>query len=206
MNCKLFDDFLDHYLDGLMDAELTMVIDAHIADCGRCRKLRDQARTLQSQLANLNAPSVDRGLYERVWQPVRERKAKPAGRRRWIAPGLAAGFMLAILLVAVVPDPSSKVPTVELVLLEEKNLQLVFTSEEEVDGATFFIELPAQVKFAGHPERQQVSWNANLKQGKNLLRLPVVADGEVDDLMTARIRTAKWEQVFELRLSTSSST
>lgn len=203
MNCKDFDDFLDHYLDGLLDAEISLAIEAHAADCDRCRKLRDEARALQWQLANLDAESPSPDLQQRVWQPLREQEARRAASRRWMSPALTAGFVLALLLMAVLPDPSSKVPTVQLALMEEKQLQLMFTSDEAVAGAAFTIELPARVQFPGYPERQQVSWNANLKQGKNLLRLPIVAAGDVDDLMIARIRTANWEQVFELRLSTT---
>lgn len=204
MNCKHFDDFLDHYLDGLLDAQTSQAIEAHAAGCERCSELRGKARSLQRQLANLNAEAPHPGLQQRVWQPLREQQAARASARRWMGPALTAGFVLALLLMAVLPDPNdSRAPTVQLALMEEKQLQLMFTSDEAVDDAVFTIELPAQVQFPGYPERQQVSWSANLKQGKNLLRLPIVASGDVHDLMTARIRTASWEQVFELRLSTT---
>ncbi|WP_193165106.1 anti-sigma factor family protein [Microbulbifer hainanensis] len=203
MNCKYFDNFLDHYLDGLLDADISRAIEAHVADCDRCRKVRDKARALQAQLAGLDVEAPSPDLQQRVWQPLREQESTRAAGRRWTGLALAAGFVLALLLTALVPDTNSKVATVQLALMEEKHLQLMFTSDEAVDGAAFTIELPAHVQFPGYPERQQVSWSANLKQGKNLLRLPIVAASDVDDKMIARIRTADWEKVFELRLSTT---
>lgn len=204
MNCKHFDDFLDHDLDGLLDAQTSRAIDAHAAACAHCRQLRQEAEALQRQLASLDVEAPRPDLQHWVWQPLRQQQAARASNKRWLGPALTAGLVLTLLLMAVLPDPKgSQAPMVQLALMEEKQLQLMFTSDEAVGDAVFTIELPARVQFSGYPEQQQVSWSANLKQGRNLLRLPIIAAGDVDDLMTARIRTANWEQVFELRLSTA---
>ena len=81
------------YVDGALPEAERVVIEAHLAACGRCRAQAEAERTISGALRALSAPELPRGLADRVHRrartPVRLR------RRVWIP---AAAALLALAL------------------------------------------------------------------------------------------------------------
>ena len=56
---------------------------------------------------------------------------------------------------------------------ELKTVRLAFNSRKAMDNVTLTLELPPNAELAPFPGRQTISWTVDLKQGDNVLALPI---------------------------------
>lgn len=93
MNCETIDSILDDHRAALLGVPERRDVDAHLRTCNRCA----EAWTLQNLLAGERFDAPPAGLFERLASRLPDVSATPAAaaRRRWVAPALAAGVLLA---------------------------------------------------------------------------------------------------------------
>jgi hypothetical protein len=93
------DERLAAYADAPVPDEGSADVGAHVAACGRCRRLVDDLRTLRASLAELPDVAPSRPL--RFLPPVAPAPVKPAGFgdlvRRLFAPAMIAGGTLVLV-------------------------------------------------------------------------------------------------------------
>lgn len=94
-DCDWFDERLEPWLDGELQAEEAQAVERHVADCARCRREVDLAQRITNGLRSLKAPGCPNLVVE---TPGRERD----GRRHRLVPALAAGLMAGALALGVV--------------------------------------------------------------------------------------------------------
>jgi hypothetical protein len=88
-----------------------------------------------------------------------------------------------------------------LSLHESREVILLIQSAKALDGATITIELPPQLMLANNPGLRKLSWQADVKEGKNLIPLPLVATVAGIVQVTARIEHE--DQVKTMRMQVS---
>lgn len=181
MNCAAFQLELDDYLDGRLDPARRGALGAHLGECAACRTRHARAQDLLAALRALPAPRAPRGLLERVLQraaPARSRQSRFASR--WVlGPALAATLALGVALgvfFAAAPGPAP-ITTVTLELERPQSVQVMVRSPRELRGATIALLLPENVELVDFPGRRTLTWKADLQEGANVLRLPLVAHG-----------------------------
>lgn len=156
----------------------------HMMQCAACQRAWTQACAALDVLRALPEPPVPPGLAERVLAFTRaatERSHHHAIRGWNLA--LAAAVVLGIgigLLVAwvagapgtgyrlkdgVVMVPAGSVTTVHIAL----------DSAHPINGVGFVIRVPPGMELQGHPGEQQVAWNGDLAQGRNVLNIDLIA-------------------------------
>lgn len=178
MNCNDFEQWLDDYLDRDLGPEQMAVMATHQQACDSCRRRIDEEQKLRTALRRIPAPEPSAAFIEQALQRVTRRQRMRRSKRIGFA--LAAGLVLSLSITALFDignQPaimSGQKPVVQIALNEKRNVKLVFNSATELDAAQVTLRLPEQVRVAGYPDRQ-ISWAARLKQGKNLLVLPVSA-------------------------------
>lgn len=95
MNCETIDSILDDHRAAHLGGPERRDVDAHLHTCDRCA----EAWTLQHLLVGERFDAPPAGLFERLAGRLPEVKAAPApagaARRRWLAPALAAGVLVA---------------------------------------------------------------------------------------------------------------
>ncbi len=101
-------DELQLLLDGRLAAERRAAVQAHLAECGRCRRELDALRTLKTALREgVSQHPVPRELAARVAGALAAESARPAGaqehgvrfRRRPVVIGVALAAAAALVLV-----------------------------------------------------------------------------------------------------------
>lgn len=99
MTCQELDAHLDDWLDGLLSPTLAAEVEAHLAECGRCR---DDARKLRQVLAHAAALPASVAPPHDLWPRI-ERRIAPSRWSRflvWDGPALLASAAAAAVVVS----------------------------------------------------------------------------------------------------------
>ena len=215
MQCKQADSLIDAYMDGDLVGELKSALDRHAEACIDCRARISQERALRARLEALPIEGPDDGFFERalsaakVAQPDEATGAKTSARpsRHWaIRSGgaLAAGFTLwfaaGYLLNAPAIAPNPALPEVAISMSQPTPVNLVFTSTGDLMGARVSLQLPAGIELAGYDGRRELTWTTDLKDGKNVLRLPLVAHAVPAEEIVARLEYGDETKTFRLKV------
>lgn len=185
MNCNDFEQSLNDFLDHELGAEQMAAMDVHQRSCAQCQRRVAQEQRLRAALRQLPVPEPAPGFFAGALHQVGQRRRLRRVQR--IGLGLAAGLVLSVsvntLFVHSQQSPgvsqqavmSATLPVMQIALNEKRDVKLVFDTETEMDAAQLTLLLPSQVRLTGYPNQQKLSWVTRLKQGKNLLVLPVAA-------------------------------
>jgi anti-sigma factor RsiW len=191
MNCNDFTQWLDDYLDRELEPGQHAAMATHQQVCDRCRQRSEDEQGLRAALRHLPAPEPAEAFLEQALQRVtRPQRRRRSGR---IGLALAASLILGISVTTLLDNAghpagsSARPPVMQIALNEKRDVKLVFDSATALDAAQLTLVLPAQVRVAGYPDRQRLSWVTRLKQGKNLLVLPVAAREFGHGRLVARI-------------------
>lgn len=123
-------DLAGHVL-GALEPEEAASFNAHLSECGRCRRERDELEWLPARLAQvLPAPALPAALRERTLAavaahppvgpgpaPPSATPATPARRSRWPVAALAAAAAVVVAIAALAAGPKPPSPRPRLVAL-----------------------------------------------------------------------------------------
>jgi hypothetical protein len=199
MDCRLFAQQLDDWLDGRL-AAAAQPMQAHAEGCAHCGARYRDAVALQAGLRGLPAPAPRPGFAE---QALARASASARRERRWALPGLAVAASIALalgvaaILFALQPAPANMVA---LAPGEPETVRLVFTSAKPLPAATLHLSLPAQVELVGFTGRRELVWQADLRAGANLLQLPLVVRGTAGGEIRARVSHGENSRTFRVRI------
>lgn len=201
MSCETTTQYLNDFLDVDLDEEKRQEIQLHIKSCGACYRLLAREQELRAALRGLPVPALRADFVHSTLVKARQQHARHS--RHWVTLGgaIAAGFVLFIAAGLLLMAPMSNTSAVPQVILAKGQLQdikLVFNSKTEINGATFVVQLPGNVALKGFPHQQSISWKGRLKQGRNLLVLPVMATGPIDGDLITWIEHAESKKAFHL--------
>src|SRR3989441_7287789 len=130
------------------------------------------------------------------------RPAAGGARAKWrpvLGMALAASLVLGVALgvfFATRPDP---VQAVALTIDQPETVRLMFNSAKPLKAATLSLALPENIELVGYGNRRELSWQTDLREGGNLLQLPLVARGTVKDEIVARLSHGGGSKTFRLR-------
>ena len=213
MQCKQTDSLIDAYMDGEVIGELKSALDRHAESCADCRARIGQERALRARLESLPIEGPADGFFEdalraaQVAQPDEPTSVTAKPHRRWAirsSGALAAGFTLwfaaGYLHNAPAITQSPALPEVAISMSQPTPVNLVFTSTGDLMGARVSLQLPAGVALAGYDGRRELTWTTDLKDGKNVLRLPLVANAAPDEEIVARLEHGDETKTFRLKV------
>ena len=211
MNCSELDKHLDDHLDGDLDDATSTELVAHLAACADCRSRVDDAMQLQRLLTRYGAdtaPQPDEGFFDRALI----RAAHQGGRKqrnRWIMTGfggaIAAGLVMWMLGGMLLKSPDlpqpAGIPQVTMALEEPRTINLVFSSAEDLDGATLTVNLPDGLELAGFQGQSEVTWMTSLTKGKNVLPLKLIATMPRGGELLATLQHEDDDRTFRLQVT-----
>lgn len=220
MHCRQADNLIDPYMDGELVGELKNALDRHAASCVECRVRIDEERDLRRALAALPVAAPSDGFFERALSTAREdtrptRDAAPgqSARRRWplqAGGALAAGFVLwfaaGVVIDAPAFAPEPALPEIVISLEQPTPVNLVFSSVGDLRAARVSLQLPAGVELAGYDGRRQLIWTTDLKDGKNVLTLPLVAHTVPTEEIVARLEHGEETKTFRMKVTITPTT
>jgi hypothetical protein len=209
MECNTTLELLDDLLDGQLQPEQSLALEAHLETCGSCSRLVGHAQAVQEALrvSPLEGPSA--GFEERVL--ARAQSAAPVSR--WHRPQLVAASLAAIVAVGILVATSvyrtapveggvaSLGQAIQIAPDHGRTVNLVFASENALDDVALIIELPMGVELRGYPGLAEVRWNTRLSAGKNILPLELLASDTAQGQLIARLRHKDKETVFRIDIA-----
>jgi len=212
MNCSDIRNYIDDYIDGYLNESNTKMVVSHIAQCPSCRGIfqcrKELIQIISSTKSHIPEPSPD--LVNRIIRARKSQKnAYAIKRRNWsigIA-AIAASFIIFAILPGLGPltthsteqkplQTSFSFPT----LHEPHTIGLLFKSKQYLENVTFSIEIPPEMELKGFPGKKKLKWSGSLRQGKNLISIPVIALSATSGIMTMSLEHVKTIKTFKVRL------
>ena len=199
MDCRLFAQQVDDWLDGRLNAADGQSMQLHLQGCARCRRGYHDAEQLRAELRVLPAPALRPGFAERALATAAA--APRGGRQAMLGMALAASVVLglgvAAILFAVRPEP---VHTVVLTVQQPESVRLMFDAAKPLAGATLSLTLPENVEIVGYGDRRELTWKTDLREGANLLQLPLIVNGPAGGELVAHLSLGSSSKTFRLKI------
>ncbi|MEN8258404.1 MAG: zf-HC2 domain-containing protein [Thermodesulfobacteriota bacterium] len=173
----------DDYLDRTLSAGETLELQQHLFSCSECRNEFQRDEELLKALRRLPVPPPNPDFVKRSFATARARHKKQQIKKAMPYWGGAVAACLAFWLMVATPvnqttpavQPPSSSHAINIKIHEERLVQVVVRAPRDLFQADVVIELPTQLEMAGFPGQREIRWNTNLRKGKNLLNLPLVA-------------------------------
>lgn len=196
MECLDFTSQLDDFLDSRVDER---PMREHLNLCDDCRKRFQHAVAVQSALRKLSPPEAPPAFLEQAIS--RASRPNAAHPRRWAMLGmaLAASLVLGVAAGVFLSLREAPVQTVALAVERPETVRMVFNSARPLQAATLSLALPENVEVVGYGPRRELSWQTDLREGQNLLQLPLIAHGAVKDELLARLSHGASTKTFRVK-------
>ncbi len=223
MNCHDIANTLDDFLDGMLLPEKAAQVQEHLRHCAACSARLARERELRRALRALPVEGPSEGFYERALA-----HAMAHDRRRphfMVGTAVAAGLAMLVvgslvfqpegeragnaIQTASLPQPAANaestqadaIPGLTISLNETRDVKLVFNASQALAKATFTVVLPPGVELRGYPEQREITWEGSLREGKNLLVLPLVARNTGSGELLATVSHDGKRKVFRLKMA-----
>lgn len=118
-----------------------------------------------------------------------------------VAGSIAASFIAWFIMASFVFGGANEtsIPRIDLVEDEIKTVKLAIESESTVNDAKMTIELTDNLRLVGYENQQLLKWSTTLKQGINIISLPVSAVALGNGAITAIVQSNGKERVFKIQ-------
>jgi hypothetical protein len=198
MECLDFASQLDDYLDGRVDER---PMREHLNVCDDCRGRLQHAVAVQSVLRKLSPPEAPPAFLDQAISRAARPNAADAHPGRWAMLGmaLAASLVLGVAAGVFFSLREAPVQTVALAVERPETVRMVFNSAKPLQAATLSLALPENIEVVGYGHRRELSWQTDLREGQNLLQLPLVAHGAVKDELLARLSHGASTKTFRVK-------
>lgn len=210
MRCDHVQLQLDDMLDGEISASKEEALNQHLAHCEQCQNAVDNEKRFRQNLRGLPVPPASAGFAERALATARIQNS--VTRRNGFITGfsgaIAASFALWLLVTSFIPaiQDNTQIRGVTLVMHEQKMVNLAFNVPNDLANVTLSMQLPKNAEIVGHPGKQTLSWQASLKQGQNILPLPIIMHGIEGGELVATIQHDGQKKSFRIKLDVNSPT
>src|SRR5437762_3502569 len=201
MDCSEFASRLDDLLDGRLHALGRKSLEEHLERCADCRTRYEHSAAVLEAVRKLTPPAPHPGFIDQALS--RATRPVPAAHSKWrpvIGMALAASLVLSVALgvfLAVRPDP---VQAVVLTIDQPETVRLMFNSAKPLKAATLSLALPENVELVGYGGRRELSWQTDLREGGNLMQLPLVARGVTKQELVASLSHGGSSKTFRLKI------
>lgn len=159
-------------------------LQSHLDSCQQCRAEFQQEKELRLSLGSLPVPPPSEDFVKRAFSVARARHQRRRVKQAipYWGGALAACLAIWLMVVGSFQQPTTPVePSQQAIAIrmnEQRLVQVIVNAPRDLAKADVVIELPPQIELAGFPGRREIRWNTNLKKGKNLLSLPLIAKSE----------------------------
>lgn len=183
---------MDDFLDRTLSTEKTFELQHHLHDCSLCSKKFRQESELLAALRALPVPPPSNDFVKRSCATARLRHKKQQVKKAIPLWGGAVAACFALWIILAGPFSQTTPPgqppghqAINIRINQQRLVQVIVDAPRDMLQADVVIELPPQVEVAGFPGLREIRWNTNLRKGKNLLSLPLIAKSEgIAELIT----------------------
>lgn len=178
MQCEDIKNLVDDYIDERLTGPQLQDMQEHFARCRNCAAEVKQKQQLLQQLRALPTPQTPPYLAQRI---IKSRQQKLSQQWRWFGAGIGSAMAagLAVLVIVLLFRPLDPKATLESTVIaklhQSSDVHILVHSGHTIDDVRFTLMVPDNIELRGFEGRRHVVWQGRLRQGENLLSLPVVA-------------------------------
>jgi hypothetical protein len=211
MKCQNAKLILDEYLDGTLLTRQRDDLIHHLDTCQACQRELAELENLRHHLREMPVEPARENFAIEAIAAAAGSDAHVAQKRpgftHWFGAGFAGALVAGLVLWGlgtIYPPMQTQSPkaSFNIALYQPQKISLAFNAPADISNVTVSIELPEQFEVVGHAGRRLLSWKTNLKKGRNILTLPVVAKGEGKGVMIARLSRNKETKTLQVLLTT----
>lgn len=205
MTCEKIQTLLNDYIDGSLTALQREVVSKH---CEKCKTCADSLDALRAQIEVLSAlpvspPSED--FYENVIADAIENAQQDQQKQRLQGSfyGFAAAAMISALVVWLgffaLPQKEDKDLYVVAVDNEVRTIKVAIESGQSLDSVRMHVELSDNLELSGFGNKKTIKWSTGLREGVNVISLPIIGIAEGSGDITTRVRLDGKEKVMRIK-------
>ncbi len=201
MDCDEFALRLDDSLDGRLHALGRKSLQEHMERCADCRNRHAHAVAVLEAVRKLAPPAPHPGFIDQAL--LRATRPVAAPHSKWrpvLGMALAASLVLGVALGVFLATRSDPVQSVALTIDRPETVRLMFNSAKPLKAATLSLALPENVELVGYGGRRELSWQTDLREGGNLMQLPLVVRGATKDELVASLSHGGSSKTFRLKI------
>src|SRR5437899_3188642 len=202
MECSEFALRLDDLLDGRLHALGRKSIEEHLGRCPDCRNRHEHAVAVLESVRKLTPPAAHPGFIDQALSRA-TRPVAGAARPKWrpvLGIALAASLVLGVALGVFLATQPEPVQAVALTIDRPETVRLMFNSAKPLKADTLSLALPENVELVGYGGRRELSWETDLREGGNLMQLPLVVRGVTKDDLVASLSHGGSSKTFRLKI------
>ena len=205
MNCQDIKPLLDDYIDQTLSAPRRELVDAHCHQCDSCARLVEMMNRQAGILRSIPVPGPSTGFGRRVIDNAIHDNS-PAQRQPGSA-NLVAKFAAAAMLSALafwfgLAEFSGQSDTdyyQASVGDDVSTITLAIDAEDALDAVSLRVELSDNLELQGFGSKRSINWSAPLKQGVNVISLPVIGIAQGEGEITARVKLKGKQKVMHIK-------
>ena len=202
MECRDFALLLDDLLDGRLDALQRKSVQEHLGCCPDCRQRHEHALAVLETVRKLSPPALHPSFIDQALSRA-TRPAVGGAHSKWrpvLGMALAASVVLGVALGVFLATRSEPVQAVALTIDRPETVRLMFNSAKPLKAATLSLALPENVELVGYGNRRELSWQTDLREGGNLMQLPLIARGATKEELVASLSHGGSSKMFRLKI------
>lgn len=211
MKCQTTNLMLDEYLDGTLSVQARDELVHHLDSCQACQRDLAELEIMRGKLREMPVPPARENFASEAMAAAAGSKASGVrtqpGFMHWFGAGFVGAMVAGLALWGLVTTfrpmpPTAPKASFNVALYQPQKISLAFNAPADIKNVMVSIELPQQFEVVGHTGRRLLSWKTDLKKGRNILTLPVVAKGEGKGVMIARLSRNKETKTIQVLLAT----
>lgn len=201
MTCREIDNLLQDFIDDKLSPADTELVAVHHRSCAACAGKYQDALAVIDILKHVEVTPASPDFASRALAGASRANQRPfiriPGR---MAAGIAASLvMLALIFVFSDSKVADRDNAIVLLRDEIKVIKVAIDSAHAIDGVRMTIDISGNLEISGYEDQKIISWNADLKQGTNVIALPISARARGEGEITTRVELNDKVKIFKIK-------
>lgn len=183
MNCEFIHQNINDVCNSNLNALEQQQVDAHLSQCNECQQMLTLHQTYLNKLSNIQVPSLTAEKKQQLLSKASRQQI--TNNNHGFLKGFAAAsvlFLSVFLFNQQQIEPVTSKPIAQNINLIPFTTQvsLVIYVPEDMPNADLQLQIPDEIELVGYEGLASLSWPVALKQGANVLQLPIEVPEGVD--------------------------
>lgn len=202
MSCDKIQSLLNDYVDGELPVLHVEVVKKHCDTCEACSARLEGLRAQKLTLKSLPVVPASEGFEKRVIKDaIKEASSHASSQHNGLLKLAAVAMISALVLwVGLINQPSGVDESQILVDVgnEVRTIKVAIDADKAIEAVSLRVDLSDNLELAGFGSKRQITWNANLHKGVNVISLPIIGIAQGKGDITTRINLNGKEKIMRI--------
>ncbi len=205
MKCEKTQSLLNDYIDDTLSALHAEEVNNHCHTCDDCASQLEGLRIQKEILYSLPVPAASHGFEKRVFatavQDAQSAQNLHGKHGSFYKFATAAMISALVLWLGLFNDTKTQKHDLYLVTVGDdvRTIKVAIDSEQALDAVNMRVELSDNLELEGFGNKKQISWTTHLREGVNVISLPIVGIAQGRGDITTRIQLNGKEKVMHIK-------